>query len=97
MLDTLTVCPVDGCDWRMLESEIQFEGADRGFGPTLEDAINAMARERANALERHIRAHLATHDVIAYVRTIRRLEQDLYNAGPTGIRPHVSEQPPTAQ
>ncbi|MFB9687689.1 hypothetical protein [Amycolatopsis plumensis] len=94
MLDTLTVCPVDGCDWRMLESEIQFE-ADRSFGPTLEDAINAMARGRASALERHIRAHLATHDLTDFVRTIRRLEQDLYNAGPTGIRPHAVEQQPT--
>jgi len=85
MLDT---CPVDGCDWRLRESDVQF-GPERGAGPTLEDAINAVAAGRAKARDAAIRAHLESHDVLDYLRTIRRLEQDLYNAGPTGVRPHV--------
>lgn len=85
-------CPVDGCDWRLRESDVEF-GPQRGAGPTLEDAINAMAAGRAKAIDDHLRAHLESHDVLDFVRTIRRLEQELYNAGPTGVRPHVQRQP----
>lgn len=85
------VCPVIGCDWRKTVAEVELAVAHvpiRGRGPTLNDAIGEALVARAKATDAILREHLESHDVIDFVRTIRDLEQQVYNAGHTGVRPH---------
>jgi hypothetical protein len=90
---TLLECPVDGCEWTM--------DPDAGAGPVqytvrtdlpwneaVSAAVAEVALRRAAEVERLVREHAESHDVLDYLRTIRRLEQDLAQQG-SGIRPHM--------
>jgi hypothetical protein len=54
-------------------------------------AVSELARRRDWAVENVLRDHLREHDVLDFVRTIRRLEQALGQCD-SGIRPHRAEQ-----
>lgn len=95
-------CPVDGCD-RDLGDDLANAPStplhlrkDLPIGEAITEATDRVMSDDIKAREAALRAHLETHDVMDWMQTVRRLEQELYNAGPTGIRPHVSQQPPTA-
>jgi hypothetical protein len=84
-------CPVGDCEWRKTVAEVEIATAHvpiKGSGPALSDAIHASLVGRAKATEQILRDHLESHDVIDFLRTIRDLEQQVYNAGHTGVRPH---------
>lgn len=83
------MCPVDGCAWKL--------SMDQSFGRIAIDdlspegitaGISRHAMERARETERVLREHLESHDVLDFLRTIKRLENDLAQQG-SGIRPHV--------
>jgi hypothetical protein len=96
-------CPLPECLWSLSESlvaDVEFrvnpEVVARSMtsGPyqeaawkNVEVAINQVAFERAEALEKEIRAHLESHDVLDFVRAIRSLEQQLAQRD-SGNRPH---------
>lgn len=87
----LAPCPVDGCNFDLAAASAN-AAADPiriRVGQPLGDAMDESARENAAAREAALRTHLETHDVMDWMRTVRRLEQELYNAGPTGVRPHA--------
>lgn len=89
----LAPCPADGCDVD-LAVIIKDAAADPiririGESQSLSEAIAESASENAKARDAAIRAHLETHDVLDWLKTVRRLEQEAYNAGPTGVRPHA--------
>lgn len=85
-------CPVDGCDWQLDPA------AETGpvqyvmpVNPTSEDvfaAVQQVADKRAAKTEAAVREHAVSHDVLDFLRTIMRLQQDLYQQD-SGIRPHV--------
>lgn len=53
----------------------------------VETAINRILFERFGALEKELRTHLESHDVLDFVRAIRSLEQQLAQQD-SGVRPH---------
>lgn len=84
-------CPVGDCTWRKTVMEVELAVMNvpiKGSGPTLSDAIGAALVGRAKATDKILRDHLESHDVIDFLRTIRDFEQQVYNAGYTGVRPH---------
>lgn len=94
-------CPIDDCDWTydpdaqppmplavLLDTDPT--GGESTFAG-LAAAIGRAATERAKRDEDNLRAHFDDHDIVDFLRTINRLNQDLYNAGPTGVRPHAPE------
>ena len=87
---SLALCPVDGCDvdLAVVAADAAADPIRIRVGQPLSEAIDEASRENAAAREAVLRTHLQAHDVFDFVRTIRRLEQDLYNAGPTGVCPH---------
>lgn len=58
----------------------------------VEEAITRVSLESGEALEREIRAHLESHDVLDFLRAIRLLENQLAQQD-SGIRPHVHRAP----
>lgn len=88
----LQLCPVDGCDWEfdpLLLPPPRIElPADTRLADVLDTAITASAVESARATEKILRDHLETHDVVDFVRTIHRLQQELAQFD-GGVRPHV--------
>lgn len=90
--DSLMSCPVDGCAWTLSHGDVELKNPlslRRKPGETLDETINENARRWHAGVEETIRSHVETHDVMEWLTTVRRLQQDLYNVGPTGIRPHV--------
>lgn len=76
---TYLVCDVDGCDWRL--NTDQPGGARWVFcGPTradFEDAVRRYTLAHAEEVERTLRGHLEQHDVVDFMRTIKRLKTEL--------------------
>lgn len=85
----LYLCPVDGCTWQLDELALPPTRIVVG-AVSLDEALTASARVSAQATEAMLREHMDTHDVFDFLRTIQRLNQDLYQ-GQSGIRPHVYE------
>lgn len=83
-------CPVRECGWTATTADIMAveNTVTKASGPSIDEAISAMSIARAKTVDAFLRKHLETHDVIDYLRTIRELEQQMYNAGYTGVRPH---------
>lgn len=83
-------CPVDDCEWKLNTDQ------SGGFRiqiktPTPEginEGISVAAMERGKEIERVLREHLESHDVLDFLRTIHRLNNDLTQVD-CGIRPHV--------
>lgn len=76
---TYLVCDVDGCDWRLNTDQ---PGGARWvfYGPTREDFDDAVHRYtlvHAEEVERTLREHLESHDVVDFMRTIKRLKTEL--------------------
>lgn len=86
---SLARCPVDGCDVDLAAIIEAVPPAPIRVSADLGEALLEAGREGAKARDAALRAHLETHDVLDWMRTVRRLEQELYNAGPTGVRPHA--------
>lgn len=87
---TYVLCEVDGCDWR-LNTDQQGEARWVFLGPTREDFDDAARRytlTHAAKVERLLREHLESHDVVDFMRTIKRLETDLARQESAG-RPRV--------
>lgn len=90
-------CPVDGCDWKL--NQDQSSKAERyevrDLTPEgINEGISKVANARAKEMEAVLRDHLDSHDVLDFLRTIQRLNQDLAQFN-SGIRPHVyRSQPP---
>ncbi len=90
----LVLCPVDGCD-HDLAADIEATPnaplhvrSDLPFSEAITEATNQASRENGKAHEAKLREHLETHDVMDWMRTVRRLEQALaQHYG--GVRPHV--------
>lgn len=76
MTTTRYGCIVDGCGWHHDEPT----GLDAPQWPagaqSVEEAAHRAAIERAIGQEPVFRAHLESHDVIDFARTIRRLRRD---------------------
>lgn len=94
LTNELYPCPVDGCDWALKHEDMP---SSVGWIPTFEDgatlatineAINAGVRRNSEAIDGKLRAHFESHDVLDWVRTVQRLNQDLYQQH-GGIRPHI--------
>lgn len=84
---SLAPCPVDGCDFDLAVASAN-AAADPiriRVGQPLGDAIDESARENAAAREAALRTHLETHDVMDWMRTVRRLEQELYTRAGAGV------------
>lgn len=84
-------CPVDGCGWKL--GMDQPASHRRYFFKDLtpqgvSEGISAAATASAKETERVLRDHLESHDVLDFVRTIHRLNNDLAQVN-SGIRPHV--------
>ncbi|MFF4600574.1 hypothetical protein [Amycolatopsis sp. NPDC001319] len=91
--DTVWECPVDGCDWTL--SQLDYERnrpplrakvtLDAAGAPQLDigQAIVADAKH----LDGMLREHLETHDVVDWLKTVQRLNQELSQFD-SGIRPH---------
>lgn len=96
-------CPLPECPWTMLESlvaDMEFHVGSETIAAAMtpgphqktariyvDAAINQVSLERCMTMERDIRAHLESHDVLDFLRAIRSLEQQLAQRDP-GIRPH---------
>lgn len=69
-------CPVDGCGWTHivppLDPRINGNTLAGAFGPGV--MAQVAANQRAEKIERALRDHLKSHDVLDYVRTIQRLK-----------------------
>jgi hypothetical protein len=105
---TVYACPLPECLWTMREqvtadvalrvdratvATAMVPGPHQNAARALVDAaISQASRERGEALEREVRAHLETHDVLDFLRAIRLLEQQLYQQD-SGIRPHAHRAP----
>jgi hypothetical protein len=89
---SLLTCPVDGCEWELDHGIMDKPGRYvMPINPTPEDvtaSINAAATKRAELVEASVREHAESHDVLDFLRTINRLQQDLAQQS-SGIRPHV--------
>lgn len=83
-------CPVLDCSWTATTADVMAaeNTVTKASGPSIDEAISAISVARAKAVDAFLRRHLETHDVVDYLRTIRDLEQQVYNAGHTGVRPH---------
>lgn len=97
----LPLCPVDGCPqphfedvWRAVNTPGPITVPAPAHGAPGRDAvtaaITAAAVARGRAIENILRAHLETHDVLDFVRTIHRLrcESEQHHGG---IRPHLTQ------
>lgn len=96
-------CPLSDCLWTLsyplitpfpLAVDQRVVGTALTPGPYqetarahVETAINRLSRERSEAIEREVRAHLESHDVLDFVQAIRLLENELAQVD-SGIRPH---------
>lgn len=86
-------CPVDGCEWALRHDDMPGPGpyrvrTDAPIDQALNEAINESASANARWVDGKLRAHFESHDVLDWVRTVQRLNQDLYQQH-SGIRPHV--------
>lgn len=54
----------------------------------INEGISKVANERARKTEQVLREHLESHEVLDFLRTSKRLENDLYQQH-SGIRPHI--------
>lgn len=91
MRTALYLCPVDGCAWQL--DELSLPPTRIAIGPDLDAALTANAKASTQAMEATLREHMETHDVVDFLRTIQRLNQDLAQ-GHSGIRPHVYRSQP---
>jgi hypothetical protein len=76
-LRTEVSCPIEGCLWRHLETPA---GPAVDGIATLESFYEAIGRSllgQARDTEAHVRAHLDTHSVLDFVRTISALRGQL--------------------
>lgn len=83
-------CPVDGCEWLLNTDQsggLRIKIDDLSPGG-INAGISASAMERGREIERVLREHLESHDVLDFLRTIRRLSNDIAQQD-SGIRPHV--------
>lgn len=82
-------CPVDGCPWtsapRNVDAVVEvqllplsLEGPLHQYPRTLVDAaVRDVLFKEVEEVEREVRDHLESHDVVDFVRTIQRLREDL--------------------
>jgi hypothetical protein len=96
-------CPLPECVWTLsdrvladvsLRVDPQTAATAMAPGPyreaaraRVEEAITRVSLESGEALEREVRAHLESHDVLDFLRAIRLLEQRVAQYD-SGIRPH---------
>lgn len=83
-------CPVEGCDWKFKAEPVERERyvIEDPTSKGVADAVADASRRRAAEIDQELRAHLESHDVLDFVRTIARLKQDLAQQD-SGIRPHI--------
>lgn len=80
-------CPVDDCDWtsrpRTVDATVTLDlaSATRSLpllpGSLLDEAVRRQLLREADEVEAELREHLGSHDVVDFLRTIRRLRDDL--------------------
>lgn len=95
-------CPVDGCDWSLDIDSLDMQHAviarvRRDWFTVdglltrpgaIETFVGETVQARAKVIDEMLRAHLGTHDVLDWLKTVRRLEMDLAQSGRC-LRPHV--------